>query len=134
MFIWESRFHDSICAVFKWFPRCANYNAVFETYTTYYLQCDGFDVGPLGLIGVNEQGVFNISVTDNGGGFARPANDDLVNAAPVQSGNLAAGGTLTVNGYNKCATCENNEPGGMDYCGTNTTAHTALLNAEDETV
>ncbi|MDB5226915.1 MAG: C-terminal target protein [Bacteroidota bacterium] len=105
-----------------------------KPYTTYYLQCDGWDVGPLGLVGVNEQGVFNITVNDNGAGFSRATNDNLANALPVQSGTLAAGGTLTVSSHNKCATCENNEPGGLSFCGTSGTGHTALLNAEDETV
>jgi hypothetical protein len=58
--------------------------------TIYYLQCDGWDVGPLGLLGVDEQGAFNVSVSDNGASTARPSNDDLANALPVQSGNLIA--------------------------------------------
>jgi hypothetical protein len=41
---------------------------------------------------------------------------------------------LTTNNHNRCATCENNEQGGLDNCGNNGTAHTALFNAEDETV
>jgi hypothetical protein len=102
--------------------------------TIYYLQCDGWDVGPLGLLGVDEQGAFNVSVSDNGASTARPSNDDLANALPIQSGNLPVGGSLTTNNHNRCATCENNEQGGLDNCGTNSTAHTALLNAEDETV
>jgi hypothetical protein len=102
--------------------------------TIYYLQCDGWDVGPLGLLGVDEQGAFNVSVSDNGASTARPSNDDLANALPIQSGNLPVGGSLTTNNHNRCATCENNEQGGLDNCGNNGTAHTALFNAEDETV
>ncbi|HRG35322.1 MAG TPA: T9SS type A sorting domain-containing protein [Chitinophagales bacterium] len=107
--------------------------------TTYYIQVDGADVDLFGFTfpGFTDNYYYNVDVRDLGSGTGRASNDNLVNALPVDNvapldGQLTVGGTLSVNGHNRCATCENGEIG--DYCGNNTTDHTALLNAEDETV
>ena len=51
------------------------------------------------------------------------------NAAPID-GMLTAGGSLIIDGHNRCATCETGENG--DYCGLDATDHTN--SNEDETV
>ena len=107
--------------------------------TTYYIQVDGADVSLFGFTfpGFTDNYYYNVDVRDLGSGTGRATNDNLSNALPVDNaapidGFLTAGGSLTVNGQNRCATCENGEIG--DYCGNNTTDHTAAFGAEDETV
>ncbi len=107
--------------------------------TTYYIQVDGGDVSLFGFTfpGFTDNYYYDITVRDLGSGTGRAPNDNLANAIPVDNigpidGYLAAGGSLTIGGQNRCATCENGEQG--DYCGINTTDHTAAFNAEDETV
>jgi hypothetical protein len=107
--------------------------------TTYYIQVDGADVSLFGFTfpGFTDNYYYNVDVRDLGAGTGRAPNDNLVNALPADNvapidGLLTAGGTLNVAGHNRCATCENGENG--DYCGSNTTDHTAAFGAEDETV
>lgn len=107
--------------------------------TTYYIQVDGADVSLFGFTfpGFTDNYYYNITVKDLGAGTGRAINDNLANALPVDDvapldGQLTAGGSLTVKGHNRCATCESGEIG--DYCGSNTTDHTAAFGAEDETV
>ncbi|MCB0507621.1 MAG: T9SS type A sorting domain-containing protein [Bacteroidetes bacterium] len=107
--------------------------------TTYYIQVDGADVSLFGFTfpGFTDNYYYNVDVRDLGSGTGRPANDNLAFAIPADDvapidGMLPASGSLTVSGHNRCATCENGENG--DYCGNNTTDHTAAFGAEDETV
>ncbi|MFN8294563.1 MAG: hypothetical protein U0T69_00095 [Chitinophagales bacterium] len=107
--------------------------------TTYYVQVDGADVSLFGFTfpGFTDNYYYNITVKDLGAGTGRAPNDNIINAIPVDNvapldGRLTAGGSLTIGGHNRCATCETGEQG--DYCGANTTDHTAAFNAEDETV
>ncbi|MEZ5053763.1 MAG: hypothetical protein R2807_03180 [Chitinophagales bacterium] len=107
--------------------------------TTYYIQVDGGDVSLFGFTfpGFTDNYYYNVDVRDLGSGTGRAPNDNLANAIPADDvapidGLLPAGGSLTVAGHNRCATCENGENG--DYCGNSTTDHTAALGAEDETV
>ncbi|HRH58671.1 MAG TPA: hypothetical protein PLS10_13550, partial [Chitinophagales bacterium] len=107
--------------------------------TTYYVQVDGADVSLFGFTfpGFTDNYYYNITVKDLGAGTGRAPNDNLANAIPVDNvvpldGRLTPGGSLTIGGHNRCATCETGEQG--DYCGANTTDHTAAFNAEDETV
>ena len=107
--------------------------------TTYYIQVDGGDADIFGITlpTFTDNFYYDITVRDLGNGTGRPVNDNLVNAIPVDNvapidGMLTSGGMLTINGHNRCATCENGEIG--DYCGSNTTDHTAPFGAEDETV
>jgi hypothetical protein len=107
--------------------------------TTYYVQVDGGDASLFGITipTFTDNFYYDLTVRDLGNGTGRPSNDNLANAIPVDDaapidGLLAAGGSLTIGGHNRCATCENGEVG--DYCGSNQTDHTALFGAEDETV
>jgi len=107
--------------------------------TTYYVQVDGGDADVFGITipTFTDNFYYDITVRDLGSSTGRAPNDNLGNAIPVDNvapldGYLTAGGSLTINGHNRCATCEDGEAG--DYCGVNTTDHTALFGAEDETV
>jgi len=107
--------------------------------TTYYIQVDGGDANLFGITipTFTDNFYYDLSVRDLGSGTGRASNDDIAYRIPVDNvapldGNLSAGGNLTINGHNRCATCENGETG--DYCGVNQTDHTAPFNAEDETV
>lgn len=105
--------------------------------TTYYIQVDGGDASLFGITipTFTDNFYYNLTVRDLGSGTGRPVNDDLANAIPVDNvapidGFLTAGGSLTINGHNRCATCETGEAG--DYCGLDATDHTN--SNEDETV
>lgn len=109
--------------------------------TTYYVQVDGIDMSLLGftLPGSTDNFLFNIEVKDMGAFSGRALNDNLSQAIPIDSTIarpnpyvLPAGGTKSIKGHNRCATCEDGEIG--DYCGVNETGHTAPFGAEDETV
>jgi hypothetical protein len=107
--------------------------------TTYYVQVDGGDASLFGITlpTFTDNFYYDLTVRDLGAGTGRPVNDMIANAIPADNaapidGLLPAGGTLNVSGHNRCATCEAGENG--DFCGTNTTDHTAAFNAEDETV
>lgn len=114
---------------------CARPNA------TYYVQVDGIDMALLGfsLPGSTDNFAFNLQVRDLGNFIGRAPNDNLANALPIDSTIapptpyiLPAGGSISIKGHNRCATCENSEDG--DYCGNDESGHTASFNAEDETV
>ncbi len=106
----------------------------------YFIQVDGLDASLWGftLPFYDDNFVYNVKVTDDGSGSARPVNDRIENALPVDSiapldGNLAVGGTLAIKGNNLCATAEDNEPRvDSGYNGSNTTDHRSGF--EDETV
>lgn len=107
--------------------------------TTYYIQVDGGDASLFGITipTFTDNFYYDITVRDLGSGTARPINDNLGFALPVDDvvpidGLLTAGGTLTVSGHNRCATCEDGEIG--DFCGINQSDHTVAFGAEDETV
>jgi hypothetical protein len=83
----------------------------------YFVQVDGADVSLWGFTipGYTDNFVYNLSVTDDGSGSARPVNDNLADAIPVDSiaplnGQLVSGGSLAIKGHNQCATAEVNEP------------------------
>ncbi|HUM51009.1 MAG TPA: T9SS type A sorting domain-containing protein [Chitinophagales bacterium] len=105
--------------------------------TTYYIQVDGGDASLFGITvpTFTDNFYYNLTVRDLGVGTGRPINDDLANAIPVDNvapidGILTAAGSLTINGHNRCATCETGE--NADYCGLDQTDHTN--SNEDETV
>ena len=85
----------------------------------YFVQVDGVDMALLGftLPGFlySDNFTYNVKVTDDGSGSSRPTNDNLLDALPVDNaapinGNLTAGGSLTIDGFNNCATTEPDEP------------------------
>lgn len=110
----------------------------------YFVQIDGEDLSVFGFTppGYTDEFIYNLYVTDDGSGSARPTNDKVAGAIPVDDiapldGQLTAGGSLTIKGHNNCATADDNEPRFSDIInsgvnGSNTTDHQSLL--EDETV
>jgi|GEM_PF-1205648 len=71
--------------------------------TTYYIQIDGLDLY------FNEEGEFNISVSDDGSPNIIPANDDVCNA--VAMGIVPSGSSVSLNNQNNfCALEEPGEP------------------------
>jgi hypothetical protein len=101
----------------------------------YFVQVDGADLSLFGFTipGYTDNFIYNLSVTDDGSGSARPINDDLANAIPVDSiapinGQLTSGGSLAIKGHNLCATAEINEPRTSNIF----TDHASAL--DDETV
>lgn len=105
--------------------------------STYFIQIDGADASLFGITvpTFTDNFYYDLKVRDLGTGTGRPSNDYLINALPVDNvapldGLLTAGGSLTVSGHNRCATCETGEYG--DYCGVDATDHNN--SNEDETV
>lgn len=83
--------------------------------TTYYIQIDGLDLF------FNEEGEFDITITDNGNPNTIPPNDNICNATAL--GVVPSGNSVGLNNQNNfCALEEPNEPlvsGGSDITDVN---------------